>query len=193
MLRETRIFPSGPTPSGMVTSATHRARSTPALMVRATIRTVEPGLEVIEMLMSSSFSVATPGRPLFAMANPLVSAFLSASVVKVDSHWYRKLCATTAAPSSSLFAEFFFGLSRFSFFALAVVCTCLTSCHALWPRPTPSPPLHSGVDSMFLIVHTVNSSSGGWGRAPPPSSTCGGVNLTVRPPRPVLMASGSAA
>jgi len=170
MLRETRIFPSGPKPSGMVTSAIHRARSTPALMVRATIRTVEPSLAVIEMPMSSSFSVATPGRPLFAMANPLVSAFLSASVVKVDSHWYRKLCATTAAPSSSL-----------------------TSRHALWPRPTPSPPLHRGVDSMFLIVHTVDSSSGGGAGAPPPTSTCGGVNLTVQPPHPVLMASGSAA
>ena len=114
------------------------------------------------------------------------------SVVRVDSHRNMKVCATTASPSESLFSDFFFCGPRFSFSITAVARSCLTSRQMVLPRPTDSPSFHSGTDSMLLIVHTENCSSGSLARTVPDSSVCGGENSMVHPPSPVLTASGSA-
>lgn len=176
--------------SGMVISPTQRSRSTPALMVRAAVRTVEPVM-VIEVVMSPSVRSATPSR-WFVLMNPLGSSCLRQSVVRVDSHRNMKVCATTASPSESLFSDFFFCGPRFSFSITAVARSCLTSRQTVLPRPTDSPSFHSGTDSMLLIVHTENCSSGNLARTVPNSSVCGGANSMVHPPTPVLTASGSA-
>ena len=73
--------------------------------------------------------------------------------MRVDSHRNMKVCAVTASPSESLLSDFFFCDMRFSFSAMAVVLSCLTSRQMALPRPAASPSLHSCPDSMFLIVH----------------------------------------
>ena len=60
--------------SGMTISAAQRSRSRPALMVMATSRAVvEPFVQVIEVVMSSSVRSAAPLRSVFALTNPLVA------------------------------------------------------------------------------------------------------------------------
>ena len=175
--------------SGMAISPTQRSRSTPALMVRAIVRTVEPVM-VIEVVMSLSVRSSTP-LSWFILMNPLGISCLRQSVLRVDSHRNMKVCATTASPSESLLSDFFFCGPRFSF-STTVARSCLTSRHRALPRPTDSPSFHSGTDSMLLIVHTENCSSGSLARTVPNSSVCGGENLMVHPPSPVLTAAGSA-
>ena len=86
-------------------------------MVMATSRAVvEPFVQVIEVVMSSSVRSATPFRSVFALTNPLGSICLRLSVVKVDSHRNMKVCAVTASPSESLFSDFFFLRQAIFFF-----------------------------------------------------------------------------